>query len=113
MKSTIATIVTFAGLLFLTGCSSVGTNLAAFVAKLPPNTLTDATQTTTTPVYSHTESVTGMSKAPDGTIVISNLKASAAIPEFGVTWGISISGLTVSPADKTVAPVTILAPATK
>jgi len=93
------TLLALLAALFLTGCSSVGSNLAAFVAKLPPNTLTDATQTTNTPVYSHTESVTGMSKAADGTIVISNLKASAAIPEIGVTWGLSVSGLTISPKD--------------
>lgn len=95
------TLVFLAGLVALcltSGCMSLGKNMADFVAKLPPNTLTDATQTTSTPVYSHQESVTGMSKSADGTIVISNLKANAAIPELGVTWGLSISGLTISPA---------------
>lgn len=91
--------------LCLTGCSSVATNLASFVAKLPPNTMVDATQTTSTPVYSHQESVTGMSKSADGTIVISNLKATASIPEIGVTWSFSVSGLTVSPANPAPAPV--------
>lgn len=80
-----------------TGCASVGKNLSAFVANLPPNTLTDATQTTTNPLYSHTESVTGMSKSADGTIQIVNLKASLFIPLWGFTDTLTVSGLTVLP----------------
>ena len=111
MKTLVLTLGAIA-LLFCSGCMSLGKNMADFVAKLPPNTLVDATQTTTTPVYTHSESVTGMSKAPDGTIVVSNLKANASIPEIGVTWSLSISGLTIAPA-QTVAAALVLQPPAK
>ena len=86
--------------LALCGCSHVGSNLSSFVASLPPNTLTDASQTTTNPLYSHTESVTGMSKAADGTVVITNLKAQVLIPLWGFSDTLSVSGLSVTPAPK-------------
>lgn len=87
----------FLSCLLLCGCSSVGANLSKFVANLPPNTVVDATQTTTNPLYSHSESVTGMSKAGDGTIVITNLKANLTIPLWGFSDSLSVSGLTIAP----------------
>lgn len=82
----------------LCGCSSVGSNLSKFVASLPPNSVTDASQTTTNPLYSHSESVTGMAKSPDGSIVITNLKANLTIPLWGFADTLSVTGLTISPA---------------
>lgn len=74
------------------GC--VSSNFASFISKLPAVTATDITQTTSTPVYAHQESASGVSTDPvTGILTVTNGKASAAIPELGVTWSLNVSGL--------------------
>lgn len=94
MKNILA-ILLFAAALGLTGCSTLG-NYAAFIQKIPAVTATDITQTTTTPVYSHSESASGVTTDPStGQITVTNGKASVAIPELGVSSSLNISGLKV------------------
>ena len=84
--------------LFLAGCTTnPGKDIAAFVAALPTNTITDASLQVSTPLWSHQLSATGMSKTKDGTIQITNLKDNFAIPLWGTTKTFSVSGLTVEP----------------
>lgn len=85
--------------LAFSGC--LAPSYVKFVGGLPAVTATDITQTTTTPVYSHQESASGISTDPvTGMLTITNGKASAAIPELGVQWSLNVSGLKVqaSPA---------------
>lgn len=83
--------------LLLCGCvSNVGKDLAAFVSALPTNTVTDASLQVSTPLWGHQLSVTGMSKAADGTIQITNLKDNFSIPLWGTTKTFTLSGLTIS-----------------
>jgi len=100
-----------ASFLVLAGCTTAGTagkDLAAFVASLPTNTVTDASLQVSTPLWSHQLSATGMSKTKDGTIQITNLKDNFAIPLWGTTKTFSVSGLTVEPGTSVqLAPVTV------
>lgn len=96
---TIATILAAAAL-FLTGCATTTQkNAGAFLAKVASMnvTATDVHQSTNTPVYSHSESLTGLSHSSDGTFTVTNLKANFAIPLWGVTWDFSASGISGSP----------------
>ena len=106
MRKNIRQFGSFAWLLFaaiallfiVSGCTTnPGKDLATFVAALPTNTVTDASLQVSTPLWSHQLSATGMSKAKDGTIQITNLKDNFAIPLWGTTKTFSVSGLTVEP----------------
>lgn len=98
MKKLILLVIASILALFLVGCTTnPGKDLAAFVAALPTNTVTDVSLQVSTPLWSHQLSATGMSKTKDGTIQISNLKDNFAIPLWGTTKTFSISGLTVEP----------------
>ena len=93
----------------LCGCSStanLGTDLANFVSAIPVNTVTDASLTVQTPLWSHQLSATGLSKGKDGTIQIVNLKDNFAIPLWGSTKLFSVSGVTIEPGTAPVALVT-------
>lgn len=88
--------------LFLTACSFLITgcatatqkNAGAFLSKVAAMNITaaDVSQSTTTPVYSHSESVSGLHHGPDS-FSVENLKASFAIPLWGVTWNFSASAI--------------------
>ncbi len=60
--------------------------------------MTDASLQVSTPLWSHQVSVTGMSKAANGAIQITNLKDNFSIPLWGTTKTFSVSGLTVEPS---------------
>ena len=85
--------------LALTGCgtfngSTASKNASNMLANLPSITASDITQSTSTPFYAHQESVSGLSyDADSGTFEVTNLKASASIPELGVVTSISITGI--------------------
>ena len=85
-----------AGALAFSGCVSVGGNYAAFIQKIPAVTAVDISQSTTTPVYTHSESASGVSTDPyTGILTVTNGKASITIPELGFSNTLTISGLKV------------------
>lgn len=85
-------------LIGLVGCTTnPGKDIAAFVAALPTNTVTDASLQVSTPLWSHQLSATGMSKSKDGTIQVTNLKDNFSIPLWGTTKTFTVSGLTIEP----------------
>lgn len=80
--------------LCLTGCGSIAGNYADFIQKIPAATAVDVSAVTTTPVYTHSESASGIVTDPvTGLMSITNGKASITIPELGFAKQISISGL--------------------
>ena len=112
MKKLLTITASLALILGLCGCvtnpGTAGQDLAAFVAALPTNTVTDASLQVSTPFWSHQLSATGLSKSKDGTIQIVNLKDNFAIPLWGTTKTFSVSGLTVEPGTSVqLVPVTV------
>jgi len=98
MKIAILTIL--AGLsLALSGCASMGAsqqgkNFAAFVGSLPGADLTDASHSFVCPLWTNSQSASGISTDPDtGTVMVTNGKANLSIPLWGTTDSWSISGL--------------------
>lgn len=94
MKTYLALIVAAFGLLF-SGCATATQQKAGvFLAKVAAMDITaaDITQSTSTPLYSHFESVSGLHHAP-GEFTIENLKASFSIPPLGTTWTFSASSI--------------------
>ena len=83
-------------LLLNSGCQSTATsNASTFVKQIASMNVSaaDITQSTSTPVYSHSESATGIAWTPNGLSVL-NVKANIAIPLWGTTWTFSASSLT-------------------
>jgi hypothetical protein len=79
----------------LSGCaSSTQKNARAFLTKIAAMDITaaDISQSTNTPVYSHSESVSGLHHAP-GEFTVENLKATFSIPLWGTTWNFSASSI--------------------
>ena len=94
MKTYTALLIA-AVVLLLSGCATATQkNAGAFLAKVASMDITaaDVTQSTSTPIYSHSESVSGLHHAP-GTFSIENLKADFAIPLWGVKWTFSASAI--------------------
>lgn len=84
MKTVLAFILSFS--LLLTGCTTtVQKNAAAFFQTLPNINADDVTQTTTTPVFSHTEKVANLVTVP-GSVAVSNVSADLAITPGGIQW---------------------------
>ena len=59
---------------------------------------------TTTPVYSHSESATGVAWTSTGFSVL-NVKANIGIPVIGTTWSFSASSLTAGSNPPVIVPV--------
>jgi len=81
--------------LSLSGCQSTATsNASSFVKQIAALNVSaaDISQSTTTPVYSHSESATGVAWSPDGFSVL-NVKATIGIPFIGTNWSFSASSL--------------------
>ena len=82
-------------LLLSAGCQSTATsNASSFVKQIAALNVSaaDISQSTTTPVYSHSESATGVAWSPDGFSVL-NVKATIGIPFIGTNWSFSASSL--------------------
>lgn len=70
--------------LSLAGCAStVQKNAATFLQNLPNINAADVSQTTTTPVFSHSESVANLVTSA-GVASVSNVKASLSITPGGI-----------------------------
>ncbi len=83
----------FAGL--LAGCSTTNQkNAGAFVKTIAGMDITaaDISQSTSTPLYSHQESITGLHHDANH-LEIENLKASFSIPLWGTKWDFSASSI--------------------
>ena len=83
-------------LLSLSGCASTATkNASSFVSQIAAMNVSaaDITQSTTTPVYSHSESATGVAWTSTGFSVL-NVKATIGIHFIGTNWSFSASSLT-------------------
>lgn len=96
MKTIIANLAAAVSALFLAGCATTTQqNAGAFLSKVAAMdvTATDVHQSTNTPLYSHSESLSGLSRQANGTFAITNLKATFSIPLWGVTWDFSASGI--------------------
>lgn len=81
--------------LFLSGCATATQkNAGAFLAKVAQMNITaaDVSQSTVTPVYSHAESLSGLTHTPTQ-FTVENLKATFSIPLWGVTWNFSASAI--------------------
>lgn len=79
----------------LSGCATSNQkNAGAFLSKVAAMDITaaDVSQSTSTPVYSHSESITGLHHSP-GSFSVENLKATFAIPLWGVQWNFSASAI--------------------
>lgn len=101
---TVFTLIIASLALFLSGCSTTAAkNGSDFLSKISKMGIVanDVTQRTSTPVYSHTESATGISKDTHGNMSIINLKVGIAVPVIGTTWDFSASGIQIV-ADPTV-----------
>lgn len=97
MKTAFA-IILAAGAAFLSGCATTTQkNAGMFLSKVAAMDVTaaDIRQQTVTPLYSHKESVSGISKV-DGKLSITNLSADFSIPLWGTTWSFSASSITAS-----------------
>ena len=94
MKTLIVSLLAISALA-LSGCATATQkNAGAFLSKVASMDITaaDVSQSTVTPVYSHTESVSGLHHAP-GVFSVENLKATFAIPLWGVQWNFSASAI--------------------
>lgn len=95
MKTIIANLAAALAALFLAGCATTTQqNAGAFLSKVAAMDVTaaDVSQSTNTPLYSHSESVSGLHHSPQG-FEVENLKATLAIPLWGVTWNFSASAI--------------------
>ena len=93
-------------LLLNSGCQSTATNNAStFVAAIGKMNLqaADISQSTTTPLYSHSESAAGVATSPNGLSIV-NVKANIAVPLWGTTWSFSASSLTSGSNPPSLAP---------
>lgn len=91
----LVTLILLAGLCALSGCASTNQNNAgAFLSKIATMDVTaaDISQSTNTPLYSHAESISGLHHDANH-FQIENLKATFAIPLWGVTWNFSASSI--------------------
>ena len=95
MKTKLALIVAALGLLFSGCATATQKNAGAFLSKVAEMNITaaDVSQSTQTPIYSHSESLAGLTKTADG-FSASNLKATFSIPLWGVGWSFSASAIT-------------------
>ena len=83
-------------LLLSAGCQSTATsNASSFVKQIAALNVSaaDISQSTTTPVYSHSESATGVAWNSTGFSVL-NVKATIGIPFIGTNWSFSASSVT-------------------
>ena len=96
--------------LFFAGCSSTTQqNAGAFLSKVALMHIeaADVTQSTVTPIYSHSESLAGLKHTSDGGLQIENLKATFAIP-FPVmnipilSWNFTASAIIASKNETTL-----------
>lgn len=97
MKTLISFLLLFA-LAFFAGCAStVQKNAGTFFAKVASMDITaaDVSQSTITPLFSHSESLSGLHHAP-GQFSVENLKATYTIPLWGTTWNFSASAISAS-----------------
>ena len=81
--------------LSLSGCQSTATkNATSFVGKIASMNVSaaDISQATTTPIYSHSESATGVAWSPEGLSIL-NVKTTIGIPFIGTNWSFSASSL--------------------
>jgi hypothetical protein len=81
--------------LLLSSCQSTATkNASSFVSQIAAMNVSaaDISQSTSTPVYSHSESATGIAWSQNGMSIL-NVKANIAIPLWGTTWSFSASSL--------------------
>jgi len=93
--------------LLLSSCASTATkNASSFVSQIAAMNVSaaDITQSTTTPVYSHSESATGVAWTSTGFSVL-NVKANIGIPVIGTTWSFSASSLTAGSNPPVIVPV--------
>jgi len=93
--------------LLLSSCSSTATkNASSFVSQIAAMNVSaaDISQSTTTPVYSHSESATGVAWTSTGFSVL-NVKANIGIPVIGTTWSFSASSLTAGSNPPVIVPV--------
>lgn len=99
MKTYLTLIVAACALLFAGCATATQKNAGAFLTKVASMNITaaDVSQSTQTPIYSHTESIAGLTKTADG-FSVSNLKATFAIPVWGVNWTFTASAITGSSA---------------
>lgn len=99
--------------LMLSGCATTNQqNLASFIKGLPSADVADISQNTRTPVYMHSESASGITyDASAHQLVITNAKASLGIPEFGISWDMSVTMLRLAaPAPTVVAQPALTVP---
>ncbi len=100
MKTYLALIVAAFALLFSGCATATQKNAGAFLSKVAAMNITaaDVSQSTQTPLYSHSESLAGLTKTADG-FSVSNLKATFTIPLWGVGWNFSASAITGMKSD--------------
>ena len=101
MKTLLFLFVSLSAVL-ISGCASTNaSNLKSVLNSLPAISAVDVTQSTTTPVYSHSETLTGLDVDKDGNIIVTKAKASITLPLLGTQWDLSVSSLKITPAQKT------------
>jgi hypothetical protein len=98
MKATLVLIAAATVALFSGCATATQKNAGAFLGKVASLDITaaDVHQSTTTPLYSHSESLSGLSKTADGKFSVTNLKADFTIPLWGVKWDFSASAITAN-----------------
>jgi hypothetical protein len=97
MKTLFTLIIASLALLF-SGCATTANkNATTFLSQIKGMGIVanDITQTTKTPIYSHSESATGIAKDANGNLTVVNLKVGLMIPLWGTSWDLSASGIQI------------------
>lgn len=90
--------------LFSTGCVNIGKDYAKFISEMPGIQATGVSAETLTPLYSHKESASGVSTDPvSGVMTVTDGVAQIAIPLWGSSKTVRVTGLRVQATPEQIA----------
>lgn len=113
MKTKICLFLIAALGLALSGCVQLGSDYAKFIQQIPGVRATGVSAVTLSPLYSHSESASGISTDPaTGILTVTDGTAQFAIPLWGFSKTIKITGLQIiaTPEQLAVAKAAFVSP---